>query len=289
MKRLNRQLIKLLEMETVDLAGYLAGKLTELYGDAVKYATEDYIFAEGNIPVMLVAHMDTVFSNPPKVQVLTDGILTSNKGLGADDRAGIFAILKIIDDGYRPYILFTNDEEIGCIGARKFVDRLVDDDVTINVNFLIELDRKGKKDAVFYDCDNRKFQRFIESYGFKTAYGSFTDICVIAPVVGAAAVNLSVGYYRQHTHGELLIVSELMETIRKVKTILDSNTKHYEYVSAYVDNVNTWDLSTFGKLSLGKKKYTEVLTESFDDDTIEAQIARYTGYQMDMDDYQIDW
>lgn len=308
MGRLKRQITKLLEMETLDLAGYLAGRIAESYGEKMRYATEDYIYAEGNIPVMLVAHMDTVFTSPPVVEEMTTGILTSKTGLGADDRAGIFAILKIIDDGYRPYVLFTNDEEIGCIGARKFTDRITADELTIDVNFMIELDRKGRKDAVFYDCDNRKFTKFIESFGFVKSYGSFTDICVVAPVVGVASVNLSVGYYQQHSKFEILLLDELMGTITKVKKILDTKSKRYEHVSQYVDKVNTWNFSGFGKAfeviddaeidrmmkEYADEKETEKqeikrLTEEFEDDSIEKQIAEYNVYGIRMDGYQLDW
>lgn len=41
----------------------------------------------------------------------------SPQGLGADDRAGIFAIIQIIKSGLRPHIILTTDEEVGGVGA----------------------------------------------------------------------------------------------------------------------------------------------------------------------------
>lgn len=59
-----------------------------------------YVMAKGDIPVMLVAHLDTVFKTPPynffwdrdKNVIFADGT-----GLGADDRAGVFGILYILN------------------------------------------------------------------------------------------------------------------------------------------------------------------------------------------------
>ena len=60
-------------------------------------STKDYVMAQGEIPIALVAHMDTVFKKPA-TRVYYDkeqGVMWSPDGLGADDRAGIFAILNI--------------------------------------------------------------------------------------------------------------------------------------------------------------------------------------------------
>ena len=76
--------------------------------------TSDYIIAQGDIPLALVAHMDTVFKLPPE-QIYFDrqqGVLWSPDGLGADDRAGVFLILKIVQvmkKNRKPTIIFTTD------------------------------------------------------------------------------------------------------------------------------------------------------------------------------------
>ena len=52
--------------------------------------TKDYLLAEGDIPIALVAHMDTVFPKPP-TDIFYDrvkNVMLSPTGLGADDRAG---------------------------------------------------------------------------------------------------------------------------------------------------------------------------------------------------------
>ena len=77
------------------------------------------------------------------------------------------------------------------------------------LKFLVEIDRKGANDAVYYDCDNPDFEEYITGKGFQTAIGSFSDISLLAPELGVAAVNLSSGYYNAHTLHEFINVNEL--------------------------------------------------------------------------------
>ena len=208
-------------------------KFLEAYYDTIVRSNK-YMYAVGDIPVALVAHADTVFSNPPeeifydsKAQVYWGGA----NGLGADDRAGIFAILKIVRDGYRPHIIITTDEEKGCIGARALVEQIPKP--FSPMKYIIELDRRGFEDCVFYSCDNDLFIKYVESFGFKEAYGSFSDISSICPTWGIAGVNLSIGYMDEHSYAERLYVSSMLETIEKVKKMLDDANNIvdcYEYI-----------------------------------------------------------
>ena len=87
-------------------------------------STREYIVAEGSIPICLVAHLDTVNENPPE-EIFYDQeqrVMWSPDLLGADDRAGVYAIIRILSDGYRPHIIFTTDEEKGALGAQKLIE-----------------------------------------------------------------------------------------------------------------------------------------------------------------------
>ena len=101
---------------------------------------------------------------------------------------------------------------------------------------LIEIDRKSEDDAVYYDCENDNFEEYITSKGFKTSYGSFSDISYIAPELGVAAVNLSSGYYNAHTLHEYINRKHLNKTIKRVLDIIeDCSQPHfprYNYVEA---------------------------------------------------------
>ena len=105
----------------------------------------------------------------------------------------------------------------------------------VPINFLIELDRRGEKDAVYYDCDNDLFENYITQFGFTTSFGSFSDISVIAPSWKIAAVNLSVGYYHEHSASEYWCYRETHMTIKKVCAILEdalTNNQVFEYIPA---------------------------------------------------------
>ena len=88
------------------------------------------------------------------------------------------------------------------------------------LKLIIEIDRRGSNDAVFYQCANLDFEKYITGKGFKVAQGSFSDISLIAPELGIAAVNLSSGYYNAHSLHEYIIRSELESTIEKVCEIV---------------------------------------------------------------------
>jgi hypothetical protein len=157
-----------------------------------------FIYGKGNIPVLLVAHMDTVHDEPVRtICYSTDGnILMSPEGIGGDDRAGVYMILEIIRK-HKCHVLFCEDEECGCVGAGMFTQSRI----VPKVNYIIELDRRGANDAVFYSCDNPLFTEFVCGFGFEEAIGSFSDISLIAPHLEVAAVNLSAGYHNEHmTH-----------------------------------------------------------------------------------------
>lgn len=210
--------------------------LQDIYGYENVSATEKFIVAVGDIPVGLVAHADTVHRTPV-IDLYYDrqkNVMWSPQGLGADDRAGIYGIIEIVQRGLRPTIIITTDEEIGGLGAIEVAHKIQNPDL----NFLIELDRRGYDDCVFYDCDNEEFEVYIEKFGFTTSWGSFSDICHICPAWGIAGVNLSIGYYSEHTSTERLVVHEMLATIDKVEDILnnvnsDDKFKYVPLVTSY--------------------------------------------------------
>lgn len=74
---------------------------------------DGFVYAEGEIPVLLVAHMDTVHKHTPDIICMSDdkSIMMSPFGIGGDDRCGITMILEIIKE-LRCHVLFTEDEDL---------------------------------------------------------------------------------------------------------------------------------------------------------------------------------
>lgn len=200
--------------------------------------TDAYLIAEGDIPIALVAHLDTVFKSIP-VEIFYDtkkNVIWSPTGLGADDRAGVFAIVQILRSGLRPHIIFTTDEEIGGVGASILAGTVCP---FKDLRYMIQLDRRGANDCVFYDCNNLDFVEYIEKFGFVENFGSFSDISFLAPEWGVAAVNLSVGYMDEHSMVERLYISHLLNTIQKVKKMLtEKDIPLFQYIPAQI--TYTW-------------------------------------------------
>lgn len=228
-------LIKILKMSQNEVKRYGKKRLKNFGYEPV--LADGYMYAKGELPILLVAHMDTVFNSTSFIKVNECHILSSKRGLGADDRAGIFSIFEILSNGYRPHVLFLEDEEIGCVGAKKFTKSKIIPDV----KYIIELDRRGKNDAVFYDCDNQDFINYVLPFGFELSYGSCSDISTIAPHLGVSAVNLSIGYYNEHTLVETLNTKHMFDTIYKVMDMLDSIPEDvFEYIECDTKGYNNY-------------------------------------------------
>ena len=205
--------------------------LCKLFDSKAYKCDKNFILVEGEVPIMLVAHLDTVHQEPVReiCKSPDKNILMSPQGIGGDDRCGVYTLVNAYYSLLqKPWLLFTCDEEIGGIGADIFCHMHRANKLPLgidNLKCLIEIDRKGSNDAVYYECDNPDFEKYITSKGFKTAIGSFSDISVIAPELGIAAVNLSSGYYNAHTLHEYINKSELDTILIKVIDIVIDATK----------------------------------------------------------------
>lgn len=221
------QLVSLTQREVhASMHSFLRSKYNEVI------ATKKWLYAKGDIPIALVAHMDTVFKQPVKELYYDErkNVMWSPEGLGADDRAGIFAIIQIIRAGLRPHIILTTDEEIGCKGAMALAKR---DCPFENLKYMIQLDRHGTNDCVFYDVYNPDFIDYVESFGFCEEWGSYSDISELCPAWKVCGVNLSVGYIEEHSYAEHLHVGALLKTIDKVKVMLqEEEIPDFEYMVA---------------------------------------------------------
>ena len=225
----NMKFSAICKMSQEKLKETLEAELKKSYEKVI--SDDGYLYADGKFPVLLVAHMDTVHENLPKHILYTENgnRVSSPTGIGGDDRCGIYMILEVIKR-YNCSVLFCEDEEVGGVGATKFTSSALARG--LNFNYIIEFDRRGKNDAVFYNCDNEDFEKFITKDFYKTSHGSFSDISIIAPALKCAAVNLSCGYYNAHTKSEYVLISEMRKSIEEACKILERTKESdvFEYV-----------------------------------------------------------
>jgi len=237
-------ILECIEMPTTQLKAVLQQVKGAVNGD-------NYTFIPGslNTPFMLVAHIDTVAR--PKVNLkVTSNVVKNTEGvLGADDRAGIYAALRVYTTAkIKPHLLFTDLEEVGGVGAKEVCTSMK---CPAGVKLLIELDRKGCNEWVSYEPQHKKVKKYIERFGFVEEYGSYSDIADIGPAWNIASVNLSVGYYHQHSTKETLHLDEMEMSIQRVLSMTeDPIMKSYpppedEY-RGYCDGYNGygWGINT---------------------------------------------
>ena len=122
-KRMNNKFIKICKMDKKELKKYLEKELSKYYKNVI--AQDGFMYVKGKDKICLTAHMDTVHGEIVKDYYVLkeDGktIVSSPQGIGGDDRCGVYMIMKILEKTkLRPTILFCEDEEVGCVGSRKF-------------------------------------------------------------------------------------------------------------------------------------------------------------------------
>ena len=218
-KTINKLFIKICKMSQTELKKFLNKELSKYYKNII--AQDGFLYCKGQDKILLTAHMDTVHKETVKVfyEYNDNGkhIVSSPQGIGGDDRCGVYMILKILETTtLRPYILFCEDEEIGGIGSDKFCERKFINDLK-EMMFLIELDRQGSNDLVYYNDENEMFHDFAErTTGYRENWGSFSDISNLSPACEIASVNISCGYYNAHTTSEYVVLEEMEKSIEAV-------------------------------------------------------------------------
>jgi hypothetical protein len=222
--------------------------------NAVKVGSGDeqfvYIPGTREDKVLLVAHADTV-GGDSKINVKFQNGRYYSAGkrcLGADDRAGCAILWNLRDSGHS--LLIPNAEESGCKGTRFLMK---DDTWSKKINdehrFAIEFDRMNSSDLVFYDVGSGPFRKWCEENfkGYKTAQGSFTDICYLCDKI--CGLNISVGYYGQHNNTEILVEKEWHRTLLRAREVLaQKNLPRFEQpkrppVQPFSTGRTLWDSS----------------------------------------------
>ena len=219
----NKLFEKICCMTQPKLKNWLVNRLTMLGKETIVNG-DGFIYASGEFPVLLTAHMDTVHHVQCKKPRYTttkggDTAVYEPNGIGGDDRCGIYMILKLLEK-LDCAVLFCEDEEIGSIGARKFVKTDLCKSLKGKFKYIIELDRANDNDAVFYDDDNTEFHKFVLESFWQKAIGSWSDICTLSPELEVSSVNFSCGYYKAHTTNEYVVLDEMERSIEEVYKLL---------------------------------------------------------------------
>ena len=163
--------------------------------------------------------------------------------LGADDRVGVKTILDILEMGLRPHILFTTDEEVGCVGSRKAVEENALEGLKM-ASMLIQIDRgvheRSWHEMVTYDFDPESHKEIFDELRktYTMATGSYTDVAVLGPHLDKPIVNVSASYRHEHTTDEFINLDayeyNTQGLIKFIKWAQEQDTSEWKYVAKYV-------------------------------------------------------
>ena len=200
---------------------------------------QQFVFVRGNRKdaATLVAHADTYPSRDfdyAKHEISEkNGIIRSaspDYGLGADDRAGCAILWLLKDSGHN--LLITDGEECGRIGAEWLMSSKRDiAEIIHKSSFMIQFDRKNGRDYKYYNI--RVSEEFIKYIEKETGYSepdkdSSTDIVTLCNDKNSCCgVNLSVGYYNEHTVNESLNIEEWSNTLKIAKLMLNKPLERF--------------------------------------------------------------
>lgn len=164
------------------------------------------------------------------------------KCLGADDRVGVKTILDILEAGLRPHILFTTDEEVGCVGSRKAVSENALEELK-KASMLVQIDRGVHEgswhEMVTYDFDPKShpaiFEKLSETYTM--ANGSFTDVAVLGEHLNKPIVNVSASYKNEHRTNEFINLKAYKHNTQGLINFIEwaeqQDTSDWKYVEKY--------------------------------------------------------
>ena len=239
-----KDLIRLYNIESVhpNEAEMHAWLCAWLDGHEVKYETDGFnIYRLTGNKVVLSAHMDQVETNGQAVHFYKDGniIRGYNKdyeqtSLGADDKNGVWIILKALEERPDTDFIISYGEEVGCVGInsmKKILDKKLHQDMIALVldrrGFGEILDKGSSKDyccTLAQDLCNYWNRVIVEDDLFKVGSGSVSDTNVLCEY--CESVNIGVGYYNPHTEKEETDFEELSLVKDLVLNTLD-NFVHY--------------------------------------------------------------
>jgi hypothetical protein len=180
----------------------------------------------------IVAHLDQVHDYARGFNLVllgskSDKIVAYDRnkrrvGTGGDDKCGVYVAVKMLMSDVPCRAIFTQDEEIGCIGAGE-----VHPSWGNLSSILLQADRRGNNDLIFHTNGGRIASQGLidrvlalpECEGMKPEYGSITDVGDLCVTFDVAGFNISSGYYNAHQRDEWIILSELEQCFDRVKAI----------------------------------------------------------------------
>lgn len=135
--------------------------------------------------------------------------------LGADDAAGVWILMQMIEAKVPGLYIFHRSEEIGCIGSSSIA--METPEVLDGIRIAVAFDRRGTDSVITHQGQRCCSDAFANSLAKQLpkrfrldATGVLTDTRIYMPLVDECS-NVSVGYWDEHSPTETLDVEHLLE------------------------------------------------------------------------------
>jgi len=200
----------------------------------------------------VVSHTDTVH-NLDSINVVEEQLLNAQNeeklsfkayndhgrptGIGGDDKCGVFACMKMLQETNDIKAAFFVAEETGCHGSIK-----ADEGFFSNVGYVIEFDAPEnwmvtqfcfgqelfERDSEFFSvCDSI----LTESTNNRQEYmvHPYTDVWALRQRFDFMCINFSIGYYDYHSPNEYVVLEDVFTGIEMGKQMVErlGNNLHY--------------------------------------------------------------
>lgn len=302
------KLIDYLEATDADLLERLVHELLN-YEYRIFTDYENFVFAvplsKYVTPLLYMAHIDTRRDPdyPPVIKRLGESLININHKsgcLGADDRAGVFIVMEMLNKlEHLPYVLFTTGEESGFTGAYAFTeyphpelkgmpesfwkDKLIWEPYVEDIYAIVHYDRCGYNHMVIYE-ESKSFLSTCNTllgYGYElhnsVSWG--TDSHTIATTMLRARVNLSAGFLREHTINETLLLPAAAFAINNGITVANIVTKDNKphiipkHAYSYYTNDNDYFKNKQKEYLENLKKKSQEITEKELTNNVETSVT----------------
>jgi hypothetical protein len=185
----------------------------------------------GTVPVV-AAHLDNVQAASPVKIIQQTGRLYGvdengeRTGVGADDKAGVFVCLELLERFANIAVILFASEEVGGVGAQNAPAEWFKD-----AGYLIEFDCPGRGLVSYTSGNERLFANdgeFIETAApVMRAHGlthwqqhPFSDVMVLRRRFPISCLNLSCGYYNWHQPDEFIVIEEVEAAVNAGEALI---------------------------------------------------------------------
>lgn len=218
--------------EKAFIKSYLKGfkPIKSRAGEILAYSYD--IASKNKNRVLWSCHIDTMHRNQPDVikqEVYLDPfdiafVDSHSDCLGADNGAGVFLMLEMIEAGIAGTYLFHRGEEKGCWGSSQIAKD--HEEYLKTFTHAIAFDRKGTTSIITHQsgsraCSDKLGNQLASLFGMGYKLddsGVYTDTAEYTHLI-PECLNISIGYANEHTSKESLDVSHVMALRDKILSI----------------------------------------------------------------------